>query len=228
MKALTKEEMAAIDQAMIRIGIDVPRMMELAGLFTALAAAGLINHDKKKKILVMSGPGNNGGDGLVAARHLLNWGYATDVAFATPAGQFKEVPMQQWKILKNMGVRAMKKIRWRGYGLIIDALLGYNVSGNPRGAFAGLITAANGSKVPILAVDLPSGLDASGKACDPCIEAKATIALSAMKKGLLNSRKHAGKVLLSYVGVPDSVNRRFGLRRFSEKNLIAGASRLFY
>ena len=227
MKGLTKKEMAALDEAMIRIGIDVPRMMELAGLFTALVAADLIRHDKKKKILVMGGPGNNGGDGLVAARHLLNWGYRTDVAFATAVKRLKPVPMQQWKILKNMRIRPVKKIRWRDYGLIIDALLGYNASENPRKGFAEMITAANSSKVPILAVDLPSGLDASGKAWNPCIEAKATIALSAMKKGLLHSRRHTGKVLVSYMTVPDEISRKFGLGRFSEKRLIAGASRPF-
>ena len=107
MKALDKKEMTALDDAMIRIGIDVPRMMELAGLFSALAAADVIGNNKKDKILVMAGPGNNGGDGLVAARHLLNWGYETDVALATPQKKLKEIPRQQWKILKNMGIKLL-------------------------------------------------------------------------------------------------------------------------
>ena len=224
MKAKTRKEMAALDAAMIRIGIDVPRMMELAGLFIATASADLIRHDRKKRVLVMSGSGNNGGDGLVAARHLLNWGYRTDVVLATSAKNLKDVPGQQWKILKNMGVTPVKKIRWSGYGLIIDALLGYNVRGNPRGEFARLITDANNSKVPILAVDLPSGLDASGRTFTPCIKAKTTIALSVVKKGLLNSGKLTGKVLLAYMTVPDVINKKFGLSRFSEKKLVAGVN----
>ena len=228
MKALTRKEMAALDAAMIRIGIDVPRMMELAGLFIAITATDMIRHDRKKRVLVMSGSGNNGGDGMVAARHLLNWGYRTEVALAAGAKSLKNVPGQQWKILKNMGVRSVKKIRWRGYGLIIDALLGYNVRGNPRGEFAKLITAANNSKIPILAVDLPSGLDASGRAFNPCIEAKTTIALAAMKKGLPRSRKLTGKVLLAYMTVPNLINKRFGLRRFSEKKLVEGANQPFF
>ena len=95
MKALTKKQMAKLDEDMVRLGIDVPRMMELAGLFVASAAASMANG----KILALCGTGNNGGDALAAARHLLNWGHKTDVAFASP--RFKPEPLHQWKILRK-------------------------------------------------------------------------------------------------------------------------------
>lgn len=224
MRALTKEEMAKLDNEMVKLGIDVPRMMELAGLFVALTATAMVKNKKTKKILILSGTGNNGGDGLVAARHLFNWGYRVGIAFATSANKLKPAPFHQWRILKRLGLKERKRINWKDYGLIIDALLGYNISGNPRGNFAKLITAANKSRIPILAVDLPSGLDATtGKACSPCVKATTTIALTAAKKGLLkeHAKKYVGKLLVSYMAVPEVVNKRFCLKNiFSEKRLI--------
>ena len=221
MKALSKKEMAALDAEMIKLGIDVPRMMELAGFFVAIAATIIIKNKHKKKILILSGTGNNGGDSLVAARHLLNWGYKVDVAFAS--NKLKPMASHQWKILKNMKVRVAKNINYKNRSLIIDGLLGYNINGNPRSSFARMITAANKSKVPVLAIDLPSGLDATtGHAYNPCIRATTTIALSAVKKGLLKSRKYTGKVLVAYMSVPDIINRRFRINKiFSEKKLIS-------
>lgn len=213
--------MNRLDDAMVSLGIDVPRMMELAGLFVASAAASMAGGNKK--ILALSGTGNNGGDALVAARHLLNWGHRTDVALASP--RLKPVPMSQWKILKKMKVKEKKKIRWNSYSLIIDGLLGYNASGDPRGRHAEMIRAANESGASVLAVDLPSGLDATtGKPGSPCIEAEATISLTAPKKGLLakHAGKKAGKILVAYMTVPEALGRRFGIKSaFSEKNLIS-------
>jgi len=216
--------MAALDAAMIKLGIDVPRMMELAGLYVAIAATVIIKNKHSKKILILSGTGNNGGDGLVAARHLLNWGYKVDVAFAVSTNKLKPIPLHQWKILKNMGIKETKKINWKNYGIIIDGLLGYNIDGNPRNNFAKIITAANNSKTPILAIDLPSGLDATtGKAYQSCIKATATIALSTIKNGLLKkeAKKYTGDLLVSYMSVPEAVNKKFGIPGFSEKNLIS-------
>lgn len=220
MKALTKAEMAALDDQMVKMGIDIPRMMELAGLFVAITAAKMA----KGKILVLSGTGNNGGDGLAAGRHLLNWGHKVDIAFATNTNKLRPMPLRQWKILKNMQVKETINIVWNKYSLIIDGLLGYNIKGNPKGKYAKLITAANKSKIPILAIDLPSGLDAtSGKPAIPCIRATSTIALSAAKKGLLKraAKPYVGKLLVSYMTVPDVVSRKFKLSKvFNEKKLI--------
>jgi len=223
MGALTKRQMTAVDADMIKFGIDVPRMMELAGLFTALTAAKIVKNRKSKKILMLAGTGNNGGDALVAARHLLNWGYKTDIVLAS--ARLNPVPFHQWKILKHMEVKEKKIVKFtrNNYSLIIDGLLGYNIDGNPRNKFAKLILAANKSKIPILSIDLPSGLDATtGHPHNPCIKATATIALSAIKKGLLkrSAKKHVGKLYVSYMSVPASVNKKFGLKQFSEKKLI--------
>jgi hydroxyethylthiazole kinase-like uncharacterized protein yjeF len=223
MKALTKQQMATLDAAMVKMGIDVPRMMELAGLFTALAAAGMLHH-KKQPILALSGTGNNGGDALVAARHLLNWGYRVNIAFASPQKKLKSVPTQQWRIVQKMGAKETKKPQWSQYALIIDGLLGYNLKGNPKGRYAGLIRSANSSGIPILAIDLPSGLDAtSGKAFEPCIRAAATLALTAPKKGTVNkkSKPYVGNLYTAYMTVPAVINKKFGLRNpFTAQSLI--------
>ena len=224
MKALTKKEIAALDGAMISFGIDVPRMMELAGLFVALKAASMAGN-KRKRVLVLSGSGNNGGDALVAARHLINWGYEADIAFATSVAKLKDAALHQWKILKKMKAKRVTSVEWRGYSLIIDGLLGYSISGRPRGAFAKLIERANESKVPVLAVDLPSGLDATtGEVHDPCIKAAATIALTAVKRGLLqrSAGKQVGKLFVAYMTVPEAIGKKFGVKNvFSEKKLIS-------
>tara|TARA_Y100000310_G_C20142607_1_gene560938 strand:+ start:133 stop:399 length:267 start_codon:yes stop_codon:yes gene_type:complete len=84
-----------------------------------------------------------------------------------------------------------------------------------------MIVAANASKAKILAIDLPSGLDATtGKSYNPCIKASVTLALSAVKKGLLKS-SNTGKLLVSYMTVSEIVNKKFKLKNvFSEKKLI--------
>ena len=224
MKALTKKEMADLDKAMVEIGIGIPMMMELAGLFVAMEAARMARR-KKKKILVMAGTGNNGGDALVAARHLANWGYGVEVALATPAARLKPIPLHQWKILVKMKVLQKRLGKIRGYGLVVDGLLGCNIKGNPRDSYSRMIIAANNSGTPILSIDVPSGLDATtGRAYYPCIRASATIALTAAKKGLLkkSARKYTGKVFVAYMTVPRAIGRRFGLKNnFSEKNLIS-------
>ena len=223
MKTLTRKEMKAVDDAMIKLGIDVPRMMELAGLYVAMAATDIMKHNTGKRILMLSGIGNNGGDALVAARHLLNWKYKADIAFATSTNKLKPMALHQWKILRNIGVKATKRIDWKRYGLIVDGLLGYNINGNPRSKFVKIISAANNSNVPILSIDLPSGLDATtGRAYEPCIKASTTIALTAVKAGLLkkNAKKYTGKLLVSYMTVPNIINKKFRLQGFSEKNLI--------
>ncbi len=171
----------------------------------------------------MAGAGKNGGDALVAVRHLLNWNFKVDVVLATSIAKLKPVTRRQWKILGAMGIRQKKMVNG-SYGLIIDGLLGFNAKGNPRDNYATLIEAANDSKIPILAVDLPSGLDATtGKAYEPCIKATATICLAALKTGLVpkSSKKYVGKILLAYMGVPEVVAKRFGLKNFfSERTLI--------
>ena len=222
MKALTSKQMAAVDDVMINhYGISVVQMMENAGLGTAMFASKIIGYNKNKKIVVLAGKGNNGGDGLVCARHLHNFGYNVCVVLSNTLS--REVPLKQLKILKKIKVpifnysiksnnnKIIKKIK--NSNLIVDTLLGYNAKGNPYGAIKELIELANKSKRKILAVDLPSGLDPdTGKVYSPCIKADYTLTLSYPKKGLLKAKKYAGKIYLSYLTIPKELNRKLKIK----------------
>jgi hydroxyethylthiazole kinase-like uncharacterized protein yjeF len=218
MKTITKEQMADLDRVMIKeIGIDVPIMMENAALAVALETVEL-SKKKKAKVLVLSGHGNNGGDALAAARHLVNWGHSVLVVCASSKSKFRPNPLKQLKIIEKMKIPIKysgKDINFSKYDVIVDGLLGYNLKGNPRGKFAELIETANNSKVQILAIDLPSGLDANtGEIYDPCIKAKTTVALSVAKKGLVvkKAKSYVGKLVVAYMSVPDVVYRKFGVK----------------
>jgi NAD(P)H-hydrate epimerase len=205
---LTAEEMAEADRTAIEdYGIDVLALMENAGLSTAnLARRMLGGRVEGKGVCALVGKGNNGGDGLVAARHLHNWGAVVQVVLAGDRSELRDVPARQAQTVGKMG------IPFKGPGedfgkvqLLIDALLGYGSKGNPREPVAGLIRRANASRIPILAVDIPSGMDATtGEAGEPCIDARATVTFGLPKTGFLNptARTHVGELYLADISMP--------------------------
>ena len=199
--------MIELDKLMNEYGISVEQMMELAGLHTAQLAMKL---SKGKRILVMAGSRNNGGDGLVAARHLHNLGYKVDFVLAKK--ELSNNCKVQHDILKPIGVNEVEFST--NYDLLIDALLGFNLKGDPKGKYAELIELANNCGIPILSVDLPSGLDAdSGKPSNPCIKAKWTITMASAKKGMLTEegKKLCGEIYVAYIGVPKILFKKLGV-----------------
>jgi len=237
MKSITSKQMAYVDELMINhYGITLLQMMENAGLGLAMMTSKVINYNKNSKIVILVGKGNNGGDGLVAARHLHNFGYDVRVILANRS--LRQVPLQQLNILKKIKVpiynynnkknnkknsiyynNIIKNIE--NSNLIVDTLLGYNAKGNPYGTIKELIKLANKSKGKILSVDLPSGLDPdTGKIYCPCIKANFTLMLSYPKKGLMgkNARKYTGKLFISYLTIPRELSRKlkFKIRDFSQ------------
>jgi NAD(P)H-hydrate epimerase len=142
------------------------------------------------------------------------------------------VPRQQLAILEWIGI----PVRVAADGitdpltdadLVIDALIGYSLRGAPAGPVAALIRAANSSGRPILALDLPSGLDGdSGEASDPTIRATETLTLALPKRGLLApaARPWVGQLHLADISVPEKVYERLGLKVgpiFAQSDIIA-------
>jgi len=122
---IDKEKMKEIDNLMIDFfKIKVSKLMEYAGYNTALLAKKFI----KKKCLIIVGKGNNGGDGLCCARHLHNFGFDVDVFLIEK--QLKDEPKIQLEIVKEIGVNITTSLN-DSYDLIIDAIFGYNLKGNP-------------------------------------------------------------------------------------------------
>lgn len=208
---LTSDELRRVDEAAINeYGIDVLSLMENAGRQTALLAKTILNGKAAgRRVTILVGKGNNGGDGLVAARHLHNWGADVGLALGSTRDELGVVPAEHLAALEKMGLSAtVGGARLAGSDLLVDALLGYNSRGAPRGPVADLVRLANLSRVPILALDLPSGLDpTSGVPNEPCIAAKATITLGFPKQGFLNrsSRPYVGDLYLCDISLPREV-----------------------
>jgi NAD(P)H-hydrate epimerase len=206
--AIATEQMREVDRIMIEdLGITLERMMENAGRNLAALARERFSPGS---VTVLAGPGGNGGGGLVAARHLANRGLDVSITTTRDPGRFTPVPRQQAEILRRMGVPFTPEPA--AADLIIDAVIGYSIDGDPRGRAAELIRWANDAAVPILALDGPSGLDlTTGRAGKPTIGAAATMTLALPKQGLAEHPKVVGQLYLADISVPPSVYRRFGL-----------------
>lgn len=213
---VTAEEMRKIDEVTIRdFKVDVLTLMENAGRVSAgLARQMLRGITVGKRVACLVGGGNNGGDGLVAARHLANWGAVVKVIAGTTKDKMKSVPLGQLHIIEKMGIPILSKdYALRDYDLLIDGLIGYGLEGNPRDKIAGIIKDANVSDRPILALDVPSGMNATtGEAYDPCIKATATLTLALPKTGFLakGASLYLGDLYLADISIPRKVYESFG------------------
>ncbi len=222
--SVTTEQMREVDRLMIEeYGIVLLQMMENAGRNLARLVATLPGRLATSSVLVLAGTGNNGGGGMVAARHLSNMGSDVRVLLSGTREELVDVPAHQASILHKMGVElpavnamAPELLR-RSFAeadLIIDALIGYSLSGVPRGQAASLIKLANASGRPVVSLDVPSGVDAgSGRVHEPSIKAAATLTLALPKTGLAASevRDRLGDLYLGDLSVPPSLYRRLGL-----------------
>ena len=213
---LSTEQMVEVDRMMIEeYQITLVQMMENAGRNLAeLARRMLGGQVSDRSIAILSGAGNNGGGGLVAARHLHNWDAEISLVLAFEPAKLKEVPAHQWHILQKMGIKLDGEPALQKADLIIDALIGYGLSGDPRQPVARWIDQANNSGNPILALDAPSGLDTtSGIPGNPCINAAATLTLALPKSGLLTHQaaEYVGELYLADISVPPDLYRQIGI-----------------
>jgi NAD(P)H-hydrate epimerase len=153
--------MIEVDRLMVEeYGITLLQMMENAGRNLAEQARRMLGELNARRIVVLCGAANNGGGGMVAARHLHNRGARVQVKLVAGLGQLKDVPAHQYRILQTMELISNRDPDLTQADLIIDALIGYGLSGNPRAPIAEWIERANQSARPILA-STRLGLDAS-------------------------------------------------------------------
>jgi NAD(P)H-hydrate epimerase len=211
--------MREVDRAMIEdFHIELTQMMENAGRSMAELA---VDAFAPRRVFVLAGPGGNGGGGLVAARHLANRGRDVHVVLAKPAALLGAVPAHQLDILDRMAVPTTTMSpsgtnpsfmdNSGGVDLIVDALIGYSLTGDPAEPFAGLIRWANAQPAPVLSLDTPSGLDVTtGIPAQPCVRATATLTLALPKTGLPGARE-AGHLYLADISVPPLLYRRMGM-----------------
>lgn len=167
-----------------------------------------------KRIIVLAGRDNNGGSGLVAARRLANWGADVCLVLATSLKDCRDVPAHQLAILQKMGVAILPSAILPRADLILDALIGYGLRGASQGLTADLIRAANASDTLVIALDTPSGLDATtGEVFEPCIRADATLTLALPKVGLVSETAcdAIGKLYVADISVPRQVYAAMGI-----------------
>lgn len=197
--------MREVDRVMIEdLGIDLPRMMEGAGRCLAQVVERVYSPER---VVVLAGPGGNGGGGLVAARHLLNHGVSVSVVLTRSADQFADVPRYQLTILERMGVDVLEEPPVDP-GIVIDAMIGYSLRGAPRGRSGELIEAVGEAGWTVVSLDVPSGLDtASGATPGAVVSASSTVTLAAPKVGLGSAHRHpcVGRLFVADISVPPSV-----------------------
>ena len=212
---LTTEQMVEVDRAMIEdYEIELIQMMENAGRNLAHLARKrfLGGNPQGKHVVVLAGRGGNGGGAMACARRLSNWGASVGVFLTKEPGEFQGVPAQQLRILSRMqlpisqpGDTALSS-ESSNADLVVDGLIGYSLSGAPRGHTAEMIRWANGQPAPILSLDAPSGFDtATGEVFDPTIDAAATLTLALPKRGLRSRREHVGELYLADISVPPAL-----------------------
>ena len=202
MRIVTAVQMREADrQAIEDLGVPAVCLMESAGAALAQACAGA------QRVAFLCGKGNNGGDGFVAARHLAVAGKEITVLLAGYEKEIRGAAATHFAPLRRCGVKIapLKDATLSGYDLLVDCLLGTGATGAPRGIIAEAIVTANASQVPILACDIPSGVNAdTGEVLGEAIRAKATLTLGALKPGLLlyPGAEYAGKVTVARIGLP--------------------------
>lgn len=227
MLAALGEEMREIDRKTIEeIGILGLVLMEEAGRQVALEAKAMLT-SPQNKILVLAGAGNNGGDGYVAARLLHNWGFSVQVWLLTSPDKIKGdakinlkimqklLPMEKIRQITSSEILQVKESELKEADLIIDAILGTGTQGEVTGIKREIILALNSLNKKVLAVDLPSGLNANtGQVLGCCVQATRTVTFALPKVGLLvhPAVEYAGTVKTVDIGIPPQVIEQLALQ----------------
>lgn len=215
--ALTCQEIRELDiLAIEHVGIPGIVLMENAARAVAECVYQALLDPAGSQVLLLCGPGNNGGDGFVAARHLRNAGAQVAVVLAAPREKYRGDAALNLAIYERMegtlfnatDAKQKKEIEARigDADVIVDALLGTGSTGAPRGVIAGLVKSANAAaRARRVAVDIPTGLDAdNGTVGELCFRADATVTFVAAKVGFAGEAARAvlGRVVVADIGVP--------------------------
>jgi hydroxyethylthiazole kinase-like uncharacterized protein yjeF len=225
---MTAEAMVGADRRAQALGIPGRVLMERAGTAAAALALAILaetGRDASAPVLVLAGPGNNGGDGFVVARLLSRRGRRVVAVLAAPEARPRtpDAAANWARLAHETGVTLIHAPASRDIavlepgieraGLVVDALLGTGVTGGLREPIRSAVLLchlARAAGVPVLAIDAPTALDlTSGDPSDPVVRADATITFHRPKTGLLDRRGAAlaGRVLVAPIGIPAEADR---------------------
>ncbi len=223
--SVTPEQMAKIDRIVENeFHVSPVQLMENAG--RAVAGVACSAFRLPMRVAVLAGKGNNGGDGLVAARHLHNRGAEVSVVLVDK--NLRGLPLQQLRAVQALGIRPGSDLKALGDkpDLIIDALLGFGARGPPMGIVARLI--ADGVRlqekgVPVLCVDAPSGLDLeTGKWFSPAFRGADVVTLGLPKMNMVGNTG-IKRLFVADIGIPREAYMRIGIgvpALFSDRDYI--------
>lgn len=211
--AVTAAQMREVDRIAIEeIGPNLYQMMENAGRNLAALTIRLLGSEwRDERIVVLAGTGGNGGGGICGARHLANRG-GDVLVVVSDATNLREVPAQQLATYRGTDGRVLGPDELGGLdpSFILDAVIGYSLSGPPRGSVLHMIEWALSEEAPVISLDIPSGIDSTtGKAPGTHVVAAHTMTLALPKTGL--DGVAAGDLWLADIGIPRETYRRAGL-----------------
>jgi len=221
MDALTRDEVRQVDRFAIEtLGAAGVVLMENAGRNAADAAEGLLRAAGGQSVAVVCGAGNNGGDGFVIARHLSMRGLRVVTFLVAPSGKIAGDAAANLRVLRGLGgevrnatgaAAAALAGALREFDLVVDAVGGTGIRGALRGEIASAVEQINAAGRPVLAVDIPTGLDCdTGQAAGPAVRAEMTVTFVAPKKGFdaPGAAQYTGQVRVVDIGIDaDRVTR---------------------
>jgi len=207
---ITVKQMMQIEENGHHMGFSKKFMMENAGAAATKRLVEKFGDVKSKNILVFAGLGNNGGDGLVIARHLAGYGSNVTVFLLGEADNIRsEESSWDWNLLEKM--ESIKLLTGGNLGylnnlefdIIIDGILGTGISGEIREPHASAIAFINESIKDIVSVDVPSGLNPdTGETNQVCVSANITVTFHRMKVGMPKRKDMCGEIFVEKIGIP--------------------------
>lgn len=212
--AVTTQQMIEIDRiAMEETGPNLYQMMENAGRnLCVLTLEKLGDNWRASRILVLAGTGGNGGGGICAARHLANHGADVTVC-VTDVSKLKEVPAFQLHILQSTSAKVItvEKLQDENPDIILDAIIGYSLNGEPAGNALKMIQWASEKSTFIISLDVPSGINSTtGKPYQSHIKPDATLTLALPKTGLLPELTR--ELYVADIGIPEKTFQKINLK----------------
>lgn len=211
MRVIYPHEMKDLDKAAIQGGTPSLDLMERAGRAVAEQARDMLSLCAGKRIAVVAAKGNNGGDGLVAARYLKAWGAEVRAHLIGGEGELTPDCAANHRRFAEEGGEVVKadaaalRRELPAVDLVIDALFGVGFRGKAEGIFGEIISAVNESGAPVLSVDIPSGVEAdSGAVLGPAVEARRTVTFAWPKTGLYlyPGAEKVGELVVADIGIP--------------------------
>ena len=233
MKVVTTNEMKEIERGAAKQGLPNEVLMENAGLAIAQQVKGWLGSAAGRQILVLVGPGNNGGDGLVAARHLHDWGARISIYLCSQ----RREDDSNYHIVTERGIPTTIASEdehlddlastLSSSDVVIDALFGTGKLRPLEGVIGEVLTRVRGVKeaqpgLKVIAIDLPSGLDADSGAADPsCLAADLTVTLGYPKVGLFSfpGRDLVGELMVADIGIPANLGESIATELITEESV---------